>query len=668
MKEYQDPRSIIDTLANFAAQDMEKSMPSGLKPLGQIGKSKKGPEAPFMTALQDPMQVMGETSITKRKTTAYDVLRSVAAKVGIVSAIINTRIAQVSLFAESSQDTNDIGFKIVKRGSDKKMTSSEQKEADRISDQIIWCGEKPNKHYNFTRFLKEYVRDSLRFDQACFEMIPSNRNIPLAWKCVDSSTIRLAKDFELVEQKYHQLMHGQIYASYTDDEMAFGIRNPQTDLIYGGYGLSELEQVITHISGILWSETYNRNYFSQGYSKGVLVVEGAKREQLNEFKREWNALLSGQQWRIPVISGKAPQWLSLDRNSRDMEYQNWMEYLIKICSGVYQIDPAEINFPISSGAQVNFEGKQEQKIRASKDKGLLPLLRFIAGEINTNLVERINPDFKFGFFGLQDIDVEIERAIKLVTNLRTINDVRQNVFGLEPLGPEGDIILNAFYMQAMQSQQGPESQTESGSGDPQFEEFMKALSDHGDPEDLKENKKDIEELKKSVSAISDRVDSHYREVRYETLQKSEQPQVIHTGISMEEVKDFVSSILKVRETSEPVYANPPSGNVESSAEVVTAISKLVQDSSSSRSEEIQLLLQRTSQSEQESRAFLASLLTSMKDMQESYKSAITSVVTAIPKEITVITPPVEVNIPARESRNVEVVKDVDGRIVGLKEI
>ena len=150
------------------------------------------------------------------------------------------------------------------------------------------------------------------------------------------------------------------------------------------------------------------------------------------------------------------------------DYTNWLSKVKRFLSRV---------------VQVNFEGRQEQKIRASKDKGLLPLLRFIAGEINTNLVERINPDFKFGFFGLQDIDVEIERAIKLVTNLRTVNDVRQSVFGLEPLGPEGDIILNSFFMQAFQSnQQQPDAS--GGSGDPQFDEFMKALQDHGDQEDL----------------------------------------------------------------------------------------------------------------------------------------------------------------------------------------
>ena len=101
------------------------------------------------------------------------------------------------------------------------------------------------------------------------------------------------------------------------------------------------------------------------------------------------------------------------------------------------------------------QGGPEQRILASKDRGLRPLLRQVQGWVNRWIIHPIAPDLAFEFVGL---DAETE-ASKLqadkerVAAYMTINEVRASN-GLEPLEKGGDIILNQTYVTAMSMAEG----------------------------------------------------------------------------------------------------------------------------------------------------------------------------------------------------------------------
>jgi hypothetical protein len=381
---------------------------------------------------------------------------------------------------------------------------------------------------SFDQFLRKITRDSLTYDQMTFEVVNGRGQFPIAFLAVDAATIRLAttpKYFKDVTKtkiwgppsqveiegwrgtsqpspvnpedvRYVQVLDGRVVTTYTEEEMGFAIRNPRTYIRLNGYGVSELELLINTVTAHLWSEEYNRRFFSQGSApKGIIHFEGnISQEQLTAFRRQWHAQIMGvyNAWRTPIIAAPAKlQYTNLQVSNKQMEYAQWMDYLIKLICAVYLIDPTEIGFDMRGGATTGqtpmFETHHEQRQKMSKDRGLRPLLRFVQNEINKNIIYRLyDGRYKFEFVGLDAKTEEQlqEMRLKEVQNFKTIDEVRAE-FDLPPLGAEkaGDVIMNSAYlsylnqlqMQKMQQQPpmgggggGDFGQEDSGEEQPDF--------------------------------------------------------------------------------------------------------------------------------------------------------------------------------------------------------
>jgi len=178
---------------------------------------------------------------------------------------------------------------------------------------------------------------------------------------------------------------------------------------------------------------------------------------INEKRHQFigNNILISNSWRTPVIDSESMEWIDLQRGHKDMEYSKWQEYLIKLACAMYTIDPSEIGFVSQnsvSGGGAMFETGNSQKIKYSKDKGLKPLLKFIAAQINKYIVSQIYPDLVFEFVGL-DAESEqdyLDKIQKEVSNFKTINEVRKDA-GLKPI-EGGDIVSNSAFMQGKQQE------------------------------------------------------------------------------------------------------------------------------------------------------------------------------------------------------------------------
>ena len=157
-------------------------------------------------------------------------------------------------------------------------------------------------------------------------------------------------------------------------------------------------------------------------------------------------------WKTPILQSEEVQYLNMQANNLDMEYSRWLEYLIKIICAVYLIAPEEIGFYLSPGGmqQPAFESNNEWKLKASKDRGLRPLLRFYADAINKNVIDQIDDTFYLDFVGLDELTEKerIELRNQQVQYFRTVNEIRAD----EDMSPieDGDIILNPIYLQKIQ--------------------------------------------------------------------------------------------------------------------------------------------------------------------------------------------------------------------------
>ena len=452
----------------------------------------------------DPLQFSANLGYKdKMFSLTYTTLRRMS-KTPIINSIIKTRKNQIADFAEPQADRYNTGFVIRKKskmGVEQKMSEKDKKIANAITDFIMNCGGEASwTNDDFDTFIRKIVEDSLIFDQMTFECVRNRRGKLEYFVATDASTFRMAEsafrtDYE--NDFFHRLGSGvyadetlqalnkkvngyypqyvQVYQSaivneFYPWELCFGVRNPSTWINSNGYGCSELEDLINIVTALLWGDEYNRRFFSQGSApKGLLRIKSGMNEKaLQQFKQQWQAMISGvmQSWKTPVVEADV-DWIDLQKSNRDMEYNSWMEYLIKLACAIYNIDPTEIGWDISrsQGNSGLFESSNKERLQHSKDKGLYPILKFIQRKINKYIVEQINPDFEFVFMGLNGMTIqeELDMDVKKLNAFATVNEIREK-WDMPKLDDIGDVIENSIVWQAISQKKQEEAQQQQMGG------------------------------------------------------------------------------------------------------------------------------------------------------------------------------------------------------------
>lgn len=410
------------------------------------------------SAIIDPTNAVGILGVRQKPTPIpFQTLRRMA-QIPAISAIILTRLNQVARYAKRPRFEGDTGFRIVLKDKDRKMTKAEKKRAFEIEEFFLKTGSTKNKlrKDNFNQFLRKIVRDSLVLDAMCWEKVPNLKGELTEIWAVDASTIEIVLDAPTGELDappvyvpvtrrgmqsagdiaYVQRVNGQIAAEFTEDELAYGIRNPRTDLDYMGFGLSELEVLIEIVTGIVNGIKYNTTYFSHSHlPQGVLEIVGKyKDEHLEAFKRHWRTLTTGAQgkWAVPVLAleeGQGFKFTPFKNSNKDMEFNEFLEFLFNIACAVYQIDPNEVGFKSwTSSNSMSQSDNTAEKIEHSQDKGFIPLMNFLSDTFNSEIVEQLDPEFEFTWVGVdeEDEDKKLERMEKRLTiGLTTVAEERK---------------------------------------------------------------------------------------------------------------------------------------------------------------------------------------------------------------------------------------------------
>jgi len=352
-----NPNDIIK--ANTYWEDIQQRQSSGVK-----------------TTLVDPNEwTQGQGYKYKRFQLDYSTQRRMVSTTPIIKAIIGTRQSQVSAFSSPQSNKYDTGFVVRKKREfyteeEPKLNAKDKETIKKITKFLLNGGEQENAWNGdtFDTFLKKVAADSLILDQACFEVVRNKAGVPIEYLAVDGATMRMAdtlhddeKTFDEAQDykgdprkrikgylpSYVQVIDGLIQTEFYQWELCFGIRNSTTDIRANGYGKSEIEELISVITWMLYGDAYNGKFFSQGSNpKGMLKVgSGVNRNRLAEFRQQWLAMVAGvsNAWKVPMVEGDV-EWIDMQKGNKDMEFSLWQEYLIKVSCAVFKIAPEEIGF------------------------------------------------------------------------------------------------------------------------------------------------------------------------------------------------------------------------------------------------------------------------------------------------------------------------------------
>ena len=426
------------------------------------------------------------------------------ARTPVIRAIVGTRQDQVSKYENPVSDINKEGWMITKKNrlfdKDKELSDDDKKNIEFITKFILNGGTMNNKYSGdtFDDFLRKFVKDSLEIDQATFECVFSRGKKFVGFNATDGATYRFVdpsstQGLEEVEgylPHITQIYQGVPLTYFYPWELCMGIRNKSSNIYANGYGVSELEDLVKTVTYTIFSDEYNGKFFSQGAApKGILSLAGnVSSAKLQDFKQQWRSTVAGVQnaWKTPVLEADKMNFIDLQKNNTDMQFQEWMQYLIATSCAVFKINPEEIGFKSDKGGQQLFGGNDEQRFEHSKQKGLLPLLKFVQRKMNKYIVEQLNDDYEFIFTGINKED----ETAKADLNLKKMQTMPLNKYleenNMKPIDGGDDTILNPTFLQWKQMQMygNPESNeavdgqeeddTEKAENDP----ILKAYGDY----------------------------------------------------------------------------------------------------------------------------------------------------------------------------------------------
>lgn len=454
--------------------------------LGEINRQPTKIQSVFF----DPNDISGNGRGFKdsKGVLSFSVLRRMG-DIHIVKSIVSTRVEQIMNFMDFSEDEQKEGYTIRKKKSlfstgDEKLTNEDKKKISKIVDFLEKGGwtDKWDNVDSLQEFVSKIMSDSLTLDQLAFEMVRNRMWELQKFRAVDASLIRFLdsvdprqrEGFEQYRFKGHlprycmvweeMILHNPITKEpilYYPWELGFGIRNKTSDVRRNGYGVSELETLVNIITWILWGFSYNANFFSQGSQpKGFINIKNPNisNSTLQEFRQAWTQTMAGvyNSHRTPVINGIDLEWVDLQKlSNRDMEFNEWIKFLIIMTCSVYRIDPSELGFNFKESQQIFGQDGQRERLKHSREKGLKPLLIFLQGVITKYIVSELDENYEFAFTGIEVEDEEAQVKLdseKLSSGMVSMQDIFKKYNGRD-FDPEKDIILNQVYQGMKQAEE-----------------------------------------------------------------------------------------------------------------------------------------------------------------------------------------------------------------------
>jgi len=414
----------------------------------------------------------------------FEFLRSVVDSVDFLKAVMLTRQRQVLQCCKPATDQDPLGF-IWLRKDGEKLEDEDKRETAKLTELILRSGDETDARENkkmrrpeMQEFISRLVWDTLSADACPIETEMSRSGKKLAGLYnIPYDTIRLCTELGYEGDDAFtavQVLMGTPHVAFTYDDIIYEVRNPRTDLHVNGYGYAEPEMVMRATTAYINSFTFNASALdSNSIPRGILTLHGEyDRRELNAFRNNLRAMLhgAGSRFQLPVMASKTKEggaiWTPMDQFN-EMFFAKWFSLLVSIICAVYSIHPTELNFDSFSHQTSSTLGGSdtEEKLKHSRDKGLLPLLNFVQRIYNRFIVPFWTKKYELQFTGLHQEDPkEKQERVKLYSTVDELRDgdgkppLEDPLLGEAPTNPA----LMQAYMMGVQQKMMAEQQAAGG--------------------------------------------------------------------------------------------------------------------------------------------------------------------------------------------------------------
>lgn len=457
-----------------------------------------------------------------------DTLRRVSKKAFIINICINHVLKKMKPFLKPSTTTNQRGFVVVKDGNSAApgKGGGTEKEIERF---IMSTGLTDDSgRDNFQRFALKILRDCLEIDQVATEIGFRRNGKPCSFHAVDAATILkvIPGQHNPDDIEFIQVIDGIPQAYFPKGTIVFDFLNPRTDVHHPFYGYSYVDQVIDLVTASINTFAYNAGFFTENkLPRGMLLVDGNVSDATIESMEDYIAdMMSGGpagQWKVPIIpsggtgdNSRSISWVPLGNTSREMEFQQWMDYQTSCIVAMFGCSMDELGLQ-SNKSQALFEHQGSTQIKAAKSTILGDMLSFLQ-DYMTRIIGVFYPGYRLEFVGYETEDPKalVDLASAELSSYRTLNEVRKDR-GYEELDSEwANIPLNP---QAVQLYNSAKMQEQSGGGMGGLEDMGMEDGGYSPEEDNEEQGDDFgeEDLVEDTEAKVERVDELGKSLRFE---------------------------------------------------------------------------------------------------------------------------------------------------------
>ena len=219
---------------------------------------------------------------------------------------------------------------------------------------------------------------------------------------------------------------------------------------YTLYGYSPTQACQQEVELMMQSTRYNKDFFLKNMiPDGLVGIEDASEESLNEAKDAWSAGVQGKPHKLLFINGKI-NFQQLNAMNKDMEWLKGQQWYFHIIFAQFGMSPVEVGFH----ENVN-RSTQEGQERVTVKNAIKPYLELFAKKINTevipDLLKQKNPKIKWKYVPNDHAAEKIkfdEDMTELDHHTMTINEYRKSrgrddvKWGDEPKETQQSITFN----------------------------------------------------------------------------------------------------------------------------------------------------------------------------------------------------------------------------------
>ena len=290
---------------------------------------------------------------------------------------------------------------------------------------------------SFRSWVEPILEDILVLDAGSIEKERTLGGDVFALHAVDGGKIKVNSlwDGDPDEARYWWVPTPQYEVPFKNKDLVYVMANPRT---YSVMGLSPLETLKLTIDSEVSGSSYNSRQVTNAAPDGLLDLgEGARPEQIEGFKSYWLSEVAGKGAMAFIGGTKGAKFVPFRGSNREMQYQEWLMYLVRKIAAVYAISPQDLGLTFD----VN-RATSETLAEQTEDRGLRPLLALVQDYFTREIVwdkayggTKNNLAFRFTRLNIKESKSKADINKLALANMpwKSVNEARQDE-GRAPLG------------------------------------------------------------------------------------------------------------------------------------------------------------------------------------------------------------------------------------------